>query len=57
MHRWLPSLAFVLICAAPAAALDLPERKAGFWELKMTFEGGDVRRRPRNIASTPKPTN
>ena len=42
MHRWLPSLAFVLICAAPAAALDLPERKAGLWELKMTFEGGNM---------------
>jgi hypothetical protein len=42
MHQWLPSLAFVLICAAPAAALDLPERKAGLWELKMAFEGGNM---------------
>ena len=42
MRRWLPSLAFALICAAPAAALDLPERKAGLWELKMTFEGGNL---------------
>ena len=57
MRRWLPSLAFVLICTAPAAAFDLPERKAGLWELKMTFEGGNMPGRPRNIPSTPKPTS
>ena len=42
MHRWLPSLAFALICAAPAAAEDLPARKPGLWELKMAFEGGNL---------------
>jgi hypothetical protein len=42
MHRWLPSLAFVLICAEPAAAMDLPARKPGLWELKMAFEGGSL---------------
>jgi len=30
----------LLICAAPAAALDLPARKAGLWEMKMAMEGG-----------------
>ena len=42
MRRWLPSVAFALIWAAPAAAIDMPERKAGLWELKMTFEGGNL---------------
>ena len=27
----------LLICAAPAAALDLPARKAGLWEMKMAL--------------------
>src|SRR6188472_1252651 len=42
MRRWLPSVAFALVWAAPAAAIDMPERKAGLWELKMTFEGGSL---------------
>ena len=42
MRRWLPSVAFALVWAAPAAAIDMPERKAGLWELKMTFEGGNL---------------
>jgi len=42
MRRWLPSLAFALIVAAPAAAADLPARKPGLWELKMAFEGGNL---------------
>ena len=42
MRRWLPSLAFALIFAAPAAAADLPARKPGLWELKMAFEGGNL---------------
>ena len=42
MRRWLPSLAFALIFAAPAAGADLPARKPGLWELKMAFEGGNL---------------
>ena len=42
MRRWLASLAFTLILAAPAAAADLPARKPGLWELKMAFEGGNL---------------
>jgi hypothetical protein len=37
MRRRLP-LAFALACTAPAAALDLPARKAGLWEITM-FDG------------------
>ena len=37
-HR-LPLVALCLLAAAPAGALDLPARKVGLWELKMTFEG------------------
>jgi Protein of unknown function (DUF3617) len=32
----------VVVGAAPAAALDLPARKAGLWEIKMTFEGRNL---------------
>jgi hypothetical protein len=40
MHARLPlALAFALAGAAPAAALDLPARKVGLWQLTMTFEG------------------
>ncbi len=42
MRRYLPFMIFALICAAPAAALDLPARKAGLWEIKMTFEGRNL---------------
>src|SRR5262245_7456990 len=35
-------VAFVLISTAPAAALDLPARKPGLWEIKMTFEGRNI---------------
>src|SRR5215831_4412841 len=34
--------ALSLIVAVPASALDLPARKAGLWELKMTFEGRNL---------------
>jgi len=37
MHRYLALFAVCALCAAPAAALDLPLRKAGLWELKMEF--------------------
>jgi len=31
-----------ILTAAPALALDMPTRKAGLWELKMTFEGRNL---------------
>ena len=39
MHRLFAALP-LLLCAAPAKALDLPPRKAGLWEMKMSMEGG-----------------
>ena len=42
MHPRLTIIAFALVCASPAAALDLPARKAGLWELKMSFEGRTI---------------
>jgi hypothetical protein len=39
MRPRLAILAFALVSASPAAAIDLPARKAGLWELKMNFEG------------------
>jgi hypothetical protein len=45
-HRRLPLLvrvlALALIATTPAAALDLPARKPGLWELKMVFEGRNL---------------
>ena len=38
MRRSLPLVALALVCAAPAAAIDLPARKAGLWEIKMTMD-------------------
>ena len=40
MHRLFAAALPLLLCAAPAAALDLPPRKAGLWEMKMSMEGG-----------------
>ncbi len=37
--RHLPLVALCAIAAAPALALDLPARKVGLWDIKMTFEG------------------
>jgi len=34
--------ALCLIAATPVCALDLPARKAGLWEVKMTFEGRNL---------------
>jgi hypothetical protein len=46
MRRRLAALVAVLtgslIASAPAFALDLPQRKAGLWELKMSFEGRNL---------------
>ena len=33
------TLVAALICATPAAAADLPSRKPGLWEVKMSIEG------------------
>ena len=41
MHRLFAALP-LLLCAAPAAALDLPPRKAGLWEMKMSMDAGPV---------------
>jgi len=35
-------IAGALVCAAPAFALDMPQRKAGLWQLKMKFEGRNL---------------
>ena len=47
MHARLSLVALALMCAtpfcaAPAAAQDLPPRKAGLWEIKMTTEGHNM---------------
>lgn len=42
MHRHLAVIATIVLTAAPALALDLPTRKAGLWEIKMTFEGRNL---------------
>ena len=47
MRLLLPVAAVVAIMlAAPATALDLPARKPGLWDIKMTFEG--INRPPRS---------
>jgi hypothetical protein len=38
VRRYLILVAACWLAAAPAFALDMPVRKAGLWELKMTFE-------------------
>src|SRR5262249_47389800 len=42
VHKCLPLAALALACAQPAAALDMPARKAGLWEMKTAFEGGNI---------------
>ena len=42
MHRRVSLIAFALVCAAPAAALDLPARKPGLWAITMAFEGRNI---------------
>jgi hypothetical protein len=39
MRPHLALAAFGVLAASQAAAIDMPARKAGLWELKMTFEG------------------
>src|SRR6476659_7381307 len=38
----LPFVVLALLAATPAGALDLPARKAGLWDMKMTFEGRNL---------------
>jgi Protein of unknown function (DUF3617) len=38
MRRPVVVLAGCLLCASPALGLDMPARKAGLWELKMSFD-------------------
>ena len=40
MHRRLAFATFGLLSVGAASAAELPMRKAGLWDLKMTFEGG-----------------
>jgi len=39
MRRHLAIIGILTLALGPALALDLPTRKAGLWELTMTFEG------------------
>ena len=38
MRHYLPAIVLAVVFAGPAAALDLPARKAGLWEIKMVLE-------------------
>ncbi|MCW5692115.1 MAG: DUF3617 family protein [Pseudolabrys sp.] len=40
--RHLSAVAFAILAATPALALDMPARKAGLWELKMDFVGREL---------------
>jgi hypothetical protein len=42
MRRRLALVAVCVFAASPAAALDLPARKAGLWELQMNFENRNL---------------
>jgi hypothetical protein len=46
MRRRVSLIAFALVCAAPAAALDLPARKPGLWQLKMTYASFEAAKLP-----------
>ncbi|HYX02245.1 MAG TPA: DUF3617 family protein [Reyranella sp.] len=42
MRRCLPALVLAVSFAGPAAAIDLPTRKPGLWEIKMVLENSQV---------------
>ncbi|HXZ21173.1 MAG TPA: DUF3617 family protein [Pseudolabrys sp.] len=42
MRRRSTFVAVLLLIASPAAAVDMPTRKAGLWELKMEFAGRNL---------------
>jgi hypothetical protein len=42
MRRCFSAIVLVLLFVGPALALDLPARKPGLWEVKMTFEGAQM---------------
>lgn len=42
MHRQVIAVLAVLTAATAATAFDLPARKAGLWEIKMSFAGGTL---------------
>src|SRR5262245_4846334 len=42
MRQRLPLVILAFVCATPAAAVDLPARKPGPWEMNMSFEGRNL---------------
>lgn len=46
MCQYLSLVAFSLLSAWPAAALDLPARKPGLWQMTMKYEGPGARSEP-----------
>jgi hypothetical protein len=42
MRPHLPLVLISLLASVPAAALDLPPRKAGLWDIKMNLEGRNL---------------
>jgi hypothetical protein len=40
--RALPALVVLLVSSAAYAAMDIPARKAGLWQMTMNFEGGRI---------------
>ena len=42
MRRCLPALVLAVSFASPAAAIELPARKPGLWEIKMVLENSQV---------------
>jgi hypothetical protein len=42
MQRFVWSIAGLFLSATSATALDMPPRKAGLWELRMTMQGGSM---------------
>ena len=52
-----PAITFAaLLIATPALAQEMPARKAGLWEMTMTFEGRNTPPQTMRNASMPRPT-
>jgi hypothetical protein len=50
MRNCLLPIAFAVLCNGPASALDLPARRPGLWELKLTLESLAAAKLPPVIA-------